>query len=241
MNEIAHDHAAGGEIVDRDAVEIGEIYEGSRSSIVESVRGLIECGQRLIAKKAQLPRGAWLPWLADNADVLGFNINSTPQRLMKLARENSALAQNLEEPAEALRISREIWGHEQSGTEKNGDSCSPDDWTPDQAARRRIVEKGRSVVASMRKGDDDQPVDRALLEWAEAEGRLVRIDRQSEWGNPFLLDQDGDREAVIENYRWYLDRKPSLKAKLPELRGKVLSCWCHPEPCHGDILCEAIR
>jgi hypothetical protein len=25
-------------------------------------------------------------------------------------------------------------------------------------------------------------------------------------------------------------------AALPELRGKVLACWCAPEPCRGDVL-----
>jgi len=25
-------------------------------------------------------------------------------------------------------------------------------------------------------------------------------------------------------------------AALPELRGKVLGCWCAPKACHGDVL-----
>jgi len=25
---------------------------------------------------------------------------------------------------------------------------------------------------------------------------------------------------------------------LPELKDKVLGCWCAPEPCHGDVLKE---
>jgi hypothetical protein len=27
-------------------------------------------------------------------------------------------------------------------------------------------------------------------------------------------------------------------AALPELRGKRLVCYCHPLPCHGDVLAE---
>ena len=27
-------------------------------------------------------------------------------------------------------------------------------------------------------------------------------------------------------------------AQLPELKGKVLGCWCAPEGCHGDVLAE---
>ncbi len=31
---------------------------------------------------------------------------------------------------------------------------------------------------------------------------------------------------------------PALREKLPELKGKILGCWCAPEACHGDILAE---
>jgi hypothetical protein len=34
-------------------------------------------------------------------------------------------------------------------------------------------------------------------------------------------------------------RKAKLLARLPELRGKDLACWCKPgEPCHADVLLE---
>lgn len=113
-------------------------------------------------------------------------------------------------------------------------------WTPEQLERKQRVESGRTVVASYRNGADGLPRDRALLDWADANNRLVRIDRQSEWGNPFVMDEDGDRETVIENFGWYLDRKPSLIRKLPTLKGMVLACWCHPEACHGDLICERV-
>ncbi|MGA9841048.1 MAG: DUF4326 domain-containing protein [Nitrososphaeraceae archaeon] len=29
-----------------------------------------------------------------------------------------------------------------------------------------------------------------------------------------------------------------LMNQLPELKGKVLGCWCAPLPCHGDTLAE---
>lgn len=111
-------------------------------------------------------------------------------------------------------------------------------WTPEQLDRKAQVERGVSVVASKRAGDDNLPVDRALIDWADAGGKLALIDRQSDWGNPFQMDEDGDRDTVIDNYRWYLDRKPSLLRRISDLDGKVLVCWCHPERCHGDILCE---
>lgn len=76
-----------------------------------------------------------------------------------------------------------------------------------------------------------------LARAVESRGLLVRIDRGSPWGNPFLLPEDGDRPTVIAAYAdHYLPHKPSLLSKIHELRGKALGCWCAPESCHGDVL-----
>lgn len=114
-------------------------------------------------------------------------------------------------------------------------------WTPEQMQRRSEVESGSTVLANMSAGEDGLPVDRALIDWADAAGLLVRIDRKSDWGNPFILDEDGDRETVIRNFKIYLDMKPSLQKRLSELRGKVLACWCCPDACHGEVLQAAAR
>ncbi|MBX6723654.1 MAG: DUF4326 domain-containing protein, partial [Dactylosporangium sp.] len=37
-------------------------------------------------------------------------------------------------------------------------------------------------------------------------------------------------------YEAWLRTRPDLMARLPELRGRVLACWCAPKPCHGDVL-----
>ena len=64
----------------------------------------------------------------------------------------------------------------------------------------------------------------------------VRIDRRTKWGNPFKIGVDGTREEVIAKYEAWIKTQPALLAALPELRGKVLGCWCAPKPCHGDVL-----
>lgn len=64
----------------------------------------------------------------------------------------------------------------------------------------------------------------------------VYIGRPGFWGNPFVIGRDGDRETVIRRYEAWLLKQPHLLARLPELRGKVLGCWCAPQPCHGDVL-----
>ena len=64
----------------------------------------------------------------------------------------------------------------------------------------------------------------------------VYIGRPSKWGNPFVVGRDGTREQVIAKFEAWLVRQPALMASLPELRGKVLGCWCSPLACHGDVL-----
>lgn len=64
----------------------------------------------------------------------------------------------------------------------------------------------------------------------------VLIDRTTKWGNPFVLGKDGTREEVIAKFEAWIQTQPALMAALPELRGKVLGCWCAPKPCHGDVL-----
>jgi len=62
--------------------------------------------------------------------------------------------------------------------------------------------------------------------------------KASIWGNPFKIGKDGTREDVMEKYLAWLLSNEELLGKLPELRGKVLGCWCAPEACQGDILAE---
>ena len=64
----------------------------------------------------------------------------------------------------------------------------------------------------------------------------VYIGRPSKWGNPFVIGKDGTRDEVIRKYESWLLTQPALLAALPELRGKVLGCWCFPQACHGDVL-----
>ena len=64
----------------------------------------------------------------------------------------------------------------------------------------------------------------------------VYIGRGSKWGNPFRIDRDGDRAAVIAKYeRWFADQHHLLRA-LDELAGRDLVCFCAPRSCHGDLL-----
>ena len=64
------------------------------------------------------------------------------------------------------------------------------------------------------------------------------VGRPSVWGNPFKEGLDGTREEVIEKYRSYILGNERLMGMLPQLRDKVLGCWCAPKACHADVLLE---
>ena len=110
------------------------------------------------------------------------------------------------------------------------ESADPAKWTEREESLRREMEAGRAVVVNLK-------TDGRLIGWAEGQGRMVRVDRASEWGNPFLLGPDGSRDTVCDAYAdHYLPHKPSLTGALDSLRGKALGCWCSPERCHADEL-----
>lgn len=107
-----------------------------------------------------------------------------------------------------------------------------DDWRQDERDRQTQVKDGITVVANA-------AADKNLICWAEREGLAVRIDRSTRYGNPFILNEDGDRDEVCDAYeRHYLTRKPSIQERIDagELTGKVLICHCYPQRCHGDCL-----
>jgi hypothetical protein len=107
-----------------------------------------------------------------------------------------------------------------------------DDWRQDEKDRQAEVFRGLTVVANA--GSDKN-----LICWAERKGLAVRIDRGTRYGNPFILDEDGDRDEVCDSYeRHYLTRKPSITDRIDagDLTGKVLVCHCYPQRCHGDCL-----
>ena len=110
------------------------------------------------------------------------------------------------------------------------------EWTDDELDRRSIVEAGGTVVANLH-----QDTDRALLAWARKSEKFERIDRNSDWGNPFEVGHDGDRDTVCDSFEIYFGRKYSLHERVLGLKGKVLGCWCYPQRCHGDHLISRLE
>lgn len=75
----------------------------------------------------------------------------------------------------------------------------------------------------------------------------VYVGRPGPFGNPFLVEVDGDRAGIVAKFRewlagttWYGGRDPALmRRRLRDLAGKNLACWCPlDQPCHADVLLE---
>ena len=72
------------------------------------------------------------------------------------------------------------------------------------------------------------------------------MDRATPFGNPFPIGKRyGGRVEVIERFRkhlWGRIRSGDLPLEeIAALDGKPLACWCHPQPCHAEVLAGAAR
>lgn len=65
------------------------------------------------------------------------------------------------------------------------------------------------------------------------------------FGNPFKLRDESQRAAVLDQFKTYffqrLERDKFFKQRVLELRGQVLGCYCHPQPCHGHVIAEYVN
>ena len=68
----------------------------------------------------------------------------------------------------------------------------------------------------------------------------VYLGRPSKFGNPFHIGKDGTRAVVIKKYlKWLIQRIEGGYITIHDFKqlvGKKCGCWCHPKPCHVDIV-----
>lgn len=113
----------------------------------------------------------------------------------------------------------------------------------EQAKKKEDAEispRDKILIEKLKNGETvvvNQKTDLATIKWAEDNNKFIRVDRFSDWGNPFEMGKDGDRDAVCNNYKnHFIPYKPSLTKKIYELKGMALGCWCAPLSCHADHL-----
>lgn len=104
---------------------------------------------------------------------------------------------------------------------------------------------GLAVVANINRDPD-------LIAWGRANNCLVYIGRksvkhglpESKWANRNIMLNNHagrDRDHVCERFAEDLAGNAELMAALPELRAKVLACYCYPARCHGDHLAALVN
>lgn len=67
----------------------------------------------------------------------------------------------------------------------------------------------------------------------------VLVDRSTDFGNPFVIGRDGNREQVCDKYDvwiWMPEQRWLRARMMEELRGEDLLCWCEPERCHARTI-----
>ena len=77
--------------------------------------------------------------------------------------------------------------------------------------------------------------------------------RQSPLANPFPISFDCNREQSIQLYRRWLWNQIQadndvvvanlfhLCNRIKEGQETILTCWCHPKPCHGDVIIRCVH
>jgi len=96
-------------------------------------------------------------------------------------------------------------------------------------------------------------VRRSRAKGARLPDNTVCVDRSTDFGNPFVVGQDGNAATCVWLFMHLMAGNVCLNAKvsvedqmsartkiiskLPDLRGKNLACWCLiNQPCHADVL-----
>ena len=169
-------------------------------------------GDNITAAKVQTVVNDWKPVNQEIKDVKSepmFAI-STPEELLKKAKEVAK---------ERAEVKRKIID------QKGSTEVIP---MEDLELINRM-KKGETVVLNMNNNFH-------AMKWAKDNNRFQQIDRWSDWGNPFIISGDGDRDTVCESFKIYFNLKLELKSKVKQLKGKALGCHCYPLRCHGEHL-----
>lgn len=66
---------------------------------------------------------------------------------------------------------------------------------------------------------------------------------KSKWCNPYKVSKNIDLNTCLIMYEKHLIELLKNEQNLAEfllLKGKILGCWCYPEPCHADIIIKKL-
>jgi hypothetical protein len=222
-----------------DITEVARLLGRARETIRDWVRDIAEDRQAIEERKRAARNVAInllreLGWSWQRIGEL-FSIGETTARS---AGGTASAAEDLD-PA-ALKAAIELVPEEvKSDIEAIADKWREErifaSWSDEERELLKRIRSGETIVVNLKAHS-------GFISWASAEGLYTKIDRATDWGNPFKLPDDGDRDTVIKNYaKYYLPHKPSLLTQIEGLNGKALGCWCAPKPCHGNVLVDVVN
>jgi Domain of unknown function (DUF4326) len=151
---------------------------------------------------------------------------TTPRSINEASRMIEAMQQRKRTPRSEVRRERQAVSQDMAS--KRGDAA--------QVEPSELMGHGSSATWRKREPQALDAGPRVVHCKREPYDVYVGRGRGSRWGNPFRTPRDGTREQVIAKYEHWLVHQPELMAALPQLRGKILGCWCAPKPCHADVL-----
>jgi len=62
---------------------------------------------------------------------------------------------------------------------------------------------------------------------------------KSKWSNPFSAKKYGRSECIQLFRESIADRHEEIRRDLSDATS--LGCWCHPDPCHADVLADILN
>ena len=95
-----------------------------------------------------------------------------------------------------------------------------------RGGNKRALEAVRYLMAQVKNFQIDKP-DRSALTESEFMQIVKKVVKNT--------------EEAIEQYEEWIVKQKDLMAALPELKDKVLGCWCKPKSCHGDVLVKLLQ
>jgi hypothetical protein len=169
------------------------------------------------------PTPRQLNYLRNLAEQTGTTF-TLPKTLAQAGRTIEAMKERKRTPRGDIQRERHEITHDMATRRGDAAQVKPDELS------------GYGSKAQWTTDAGEEPGPRVVHCKREAYDVYVGRGRGSRWGNPFKAGRDGTREEVIAKYEQWLLTQPELIAALPELRGKVLGCWCAPKACHADVL-----